>query len=55
MYAYTGAKEDPMESPRDMTEEQAERMLKMMQKKLLKIAKESNDLKVSALVHLFPW
>jgi hypothetical protein len=45
MYTFTGAKEDPMKSPRDMTEEQAERMLKLMQKNLLRIAKESNDLK----------
>ena len=45
MYTYTGAKEDPMKSPRDMTEEQAERMLKLMQKNLLRIVKESNELK----------
>jgi hypothetical protein len=34
-----------MKSPRDMTEEQAERMLKLMQKNLLRIAKASNELK----------
>ena len=43
--AASGVREDPMMSPRDMTEAQAERMLKVLQKNVLKLAKESNECK----------
>ena len=41
----SGVREDPMMSARDMTEAQAEQMLKVLQKSVLKLAKESNECK----------